>query len=144
MDIDFSEPVPSLVDRLKSEHVQFNLALQTIQKELSEQRTSNATEHLRNLHKPILKHAVEEESILLRVILRHIKREDANESIKIIQEHNNVVDFFVDLDKHGDNVEYNVIQNKTSKFIELLRTHFLEEERVVFPLALECFQRDNK
>ncbi len=73
MDIDFSELVPSLVDRLKSEHVQFNTTLQSVWKELSEQKTSNALEHLRDLNKPILKHAVKEESILLKVILKNVK-----------------------------------------------------------------------
>jgi hemerythrin-like domain-containing protein len=66
--------------------------------------------------------------------------------IKIMQEHNWVVDFL----KHDFEKIYNsvhkqdqqqlqqIAKNEINKFLINLRNHFLEEEQIVFPLALRA------
>ena len=79
----------------------------------------------------------------MRVIMQKAKEESVD-SIKIMQEHNWVVDFL----KHDFEKIYNsvhkqdqqqlqqIAKNEINKFVINLRNHFLEEERIVFPLAL--------
>ncbi|HXT84951.1 MAG TPA: hemerythrin domain-containing protein, partial [Verrucomicrobiae bacterium] len=92
----------------------------------------------------IIKHAVEEEARLMRVIMHDAKEESAD-SIKIMQEHNWVIDFL----KHKmDSIENRAqqrqqqqqpkVKSEINEFIANLRNHFSEEEQIVFPLALKA------
>jgi iron-sulfur cluster repair protein YtfE (RIC family) len=86
----------------------------------------------------------------MRVIMHSAKEESAN-SIKIMQEHNWVVDFL----KHKlQNIEGEInqqhsqqqlqqqieekVKGEINEFIANLRNHFSEEEQIVFPLALKA------
>ena len=94
-------------------------------------------------------HAVEEEARLMRVIMRKAK-DESPESITIIQEHNWVMDFFknkleaienrinseIDSKNHTDKMEQS--KKELTEFITNLRSHFSEEEQIVFPLALKA------
>ena len=96
----------------------------------------------------IIHHAVEEEARLLRVIM-HKAKDDSSESIKIIQEHNWVINFLkIDLNKienrktldleYSSSLKYIKDTKLINEFISNLREHFLEEEQIVFPLVLKA------
>ena len=96
----------------------------------------------------IIHHAVEEEARLLRVIM-HKAKDDSSESIKIIQEHNWVINFLkIDLNKienrktldleYSSSLKYIEDTKLINEFISNLREHFLEEEQIVFPLVLKA------
>ena len=104
---------------------------------------------IHNLSESVIRHAVEEEARIMRVIMQKAK-EESIDSIKIMQEHNWVVDFL----KHKlQNIENEVIQQQQyhqqepgqeikkeiDEFLVNLRKHFLEEEQIVFPLALKAY-----
>jgi hemerythrin-like domain-containing protein len=96
----------------------------------------------------ITHHAVEEEARLLRVIM-HKAKDESSESIKIMQEHNWVINFFKNnlteienrrrknLDQ-SSSPKYNEDPKSINEFISNLREHFLEEEQIVFPLVLKA------
>ena len=100
------------------------------------------------MSKSIIHHAVEEEARLMRVIM-HNARDESSESIKIMQEHNWVLNFFknklgsIELNAtssytESPNTEYKQAKNELNEFITNLRSHFVEEEQIVFPLALRA------
>jgi hypothetical protein len=103
--INFNEPIPQMIDRLKQEHGNFDLTFQMIEKFVNENDIKNAIDTIHNISDLIIKHAVEEEARIMRIILQKAK-EEFMDSIKIIQEHNWVADFL----KHKlQNIENEVI-----------------------------------
>ena len=81
----------------------------------------------------------------------HKAKDESSESIKIIQEHNWIVNFFkinlfeIENRKNLDvqpsssltSLRYNEDTKSINEFILNLRKHFLEEEKIVFPLVLK-------
>lgn len=84
-----------MIERLKQEHAQFKITLNKITKYNDENYISESIETIHNMSPPIIKHAVEEEARIMRVIM-HNAKEEFTDSIKIMQEHNWVVDFLTD------------------------------------------------
>lgn len=141
--INFNEPIPQMIDRLKQEHDNLKVSFERIEKFVNENKIKEAIEAIRNMRESIIRHAVEEEARIMRVIMQKAK-EESSESIKIMQEHNWVIDFL----KHKlQNVENEIylqqqqqeIKKEIREFIANLRNHFLEEEQFVFPLALKAY-----
>ncbi|WP_458720436.1 hypothetical protein [Candidatus Nitrosocosmicus sp. R] len=145
--IDFNEPIPQMINRLKQEHVEFGLALNKITKYNDEFKINEAIESIHDMSESIIKHAVEEEARILRVIM-HNAKEESTDSIKIIQEHNGVVDFLKhkipNIENHiyqqneQDQQYQQAVQKEINEFVVNLRNHFSEEEQIVFPLALKA------
>ncbi len=144
--INFNEPIPQMIERLKQEHENFEISFEKIEKFVDDNGIKQATETMHGMSESIIRHAVEEEARIMRVIMQKAK-EESSSSIKIMQEHNWVVDFL----KHNlKNIENEVhqqqqqqqqqqeIKKQINEFISNLRNHFLEEEQIVFPLALKA------
>ena len=89
--IDFSEPIPKMVQRLKAEHREFRLQLIQIE-EVSDFSWQKAIEMLKKIRKPILRRAVEEEARIVRVIMQKAK-DESEESINAMQEHRGIIEF---------------------------------------------------
>ena len=143
--INFNESIPEMINRLKQEHVEFGLTLDIITKYNDEYNINKAIETIHDISESIIKHAVEEEARIMRIIM-HNAKEESTDSIKIIQEHNWVVDFLKHTIPNMENHIYQqnehdqkylkVVQNGIKEFVVNLRNHFSEEEQIVFPLAL--------
>jgi iron-sulfur cluster repair protein YtfE (RIC family) len=147
--INFNEPIPQMIERLKQEHLDFESTFKRVEKCINENAIKGATKVIRDISESIIKHAVEEEARLMRVIMHDAKEESAD-SIKIMQEHNWVVDFLKhklqniegEIDQHNSQQLQLHLQEKVkgeiNEFIANLRNHFSEEEQIVFPLALKA------
>lgn len=142
--IDFNEPIPEMITRLKSEHKKFESDLTRIETSIEADNITMASEIIRSISDKILHHAVEEEARLMRVIMQKAKTESA-ESVKIMQEHNWVMNFLkrqlLTIEKvpnSSDRGEYGQAKSDLIEFVTNLRKHFREEEQVVFPLALRA------
>jgi len=146
--INFNESIPDMIERLKHEHVKFKITLNKITTYNKENNINKAIETIHDMSQPIIKHAVEEEARLMRVIMHNAKEESAD-SIKIMQEHNWVVDFLKqkiltikeNIDKQQDGLDIQFqqkAQNEINEFVTNLKEHFEEEEQIVFPLALKA------
>jgi hypothetical protein len=84
----------------------------------------------------------------MRVIM-HNARDESSESIKIMQEHNWVLNFFKSklasieqntmptYTESPQSGEYKQVKDELNEFITNLRSHFVEEQ-IVFPLALRA------
>src|SRR5438067_11716997 len=80
-----------MVQRLKAEHREFRLQLIQIE-EASDFNSHKAIEMLKKIRKPILRHAVEEEARIVRVIMQKAK-DESEESIRVMQEHRGIIEF---------------------------------------------------
>jgi iron-sulfur cluster repair protein YtfE (RIC family) len=151
--IDFDEPIPQLIERLKSEHDSFESKITEVQDSINNNDIVHATEIIRNMKDKLTRHAVEEEARLMRVIMQKAK-DESPESIRIMQEHNWVVDFFknklIVIESAANSKivsqaqeEYYADKNEQSiqalnEFVTNLKSHFYEEEQIVFPLAVKA------
>ena len=81
-----------MIQRLNHEHINFESTFKRTEKCISENAIKDAIKIIHDLSESIIKHAVEEEARLMRVIMQNAK-EESSDSIKIMQEHNWVVDF---------------------------------------------------
>ena len=86
--------------------------------------------------KPILRHALQEEARIMRVIMQKAK-EQSEQSIKVLQEHKGIRNF---LEKRISQLEGSSqdIAEEINTFGDEMRKHFSEEEEIVFPLALKA------
>ena len=142
--INFDEPIPEMIKRLKSEHKKFESNLVKVKASIEDNNITLASEIIQSISDEIIYHAVEEEARLMRVIIRKAKEESA-ESVKIIQEHNWVMNFLKNriitvkkVSPSSDPDEYAQAMNDLNEFVSNLRKHFKEEEEIVFPLALKA------
>jgi iron-sulfur cluster repair protein YtfE (RIC family) len=147
--INFDEPIADMIERLKSEHRNFETKLQEVEDAInSDKDIAYATKIISSMSESIIHHAVEEEARLLRVIM-HKAKDESSESIKIMQEHNWVINFLkIDLNKienrktldleSSSSLKYIEDTKLINEFISNLREHFLEEEQIVFPLVLKA------
>lgn len=152
--INFNEPIPEMIERLKREHRNFESRLDKVDNSINRDNDIiDGVRIIRDMSESIIHHAVEEEARLMRVIMQNAK-DESSESIRIMQEHNWVLDFFKNkltsienrktpsssyLESQAEGEEYNnQAKNELNKFIANLKSHFLEEEQIVFPLALRA------
>jgi hemerythrin len=135
--INFDEPIPDLIARLKREHRQFESKLAELEAVAANTFNKQSMKILEDLSGPIVRHAVEEEARVMRVIM-HKAKEQAEESIKIAQEHNWIADFIKKTVPTLASMPQQQAKQEVTKFVQNLRNHFIEEEQVMFPLALRA------
>jgi hemerythrin-like domain-containing protein len=150
--INFDEPIYDMIERLKSEHRNFETKLQEVEIAINNSDKDKdipcAIKIIRSMSESIIHHAVEEEARLMRVIM-HKAKDESSESIKIMQEHNWVINFLkvnlVEIENRknldvepSSSLKYNEDTKSINEFISNLREHFLEEEQIVFPLVLKA------
>lgn len=151
--IDFNEPIPQMTERLKSEHRIFESKIAEVQGSINNDDIVHATEIIQSMTDKVTHHAVEEEARLMRVIMQKAK-DESPESIRIMQEHNWIVNFFKNklgaiennvnskIDNQMEESNYADKKEQSKKelteFVTNLRSHFSEEEQIVFPLALKA------
>ena len=134
--VDFSEPIPNMIERLKHEHRDFKSKLLQID-ENSRTNSKQAIEMLGDLGKPILRHAVEEEARIMRVIMQKAK-DHSEQSIKVMQEHKQIIEFLDKTLSQLKTFSQEESAKRIKKFVEDSIKHFSEEEEIVFPLALKA------
>ena len=137
--IDHEESIPSMVSRLKEEHQEIQRRLDEIS-EISQRKDGNlrvAVSLLDAIRSLILRHAVEEEAQLARVIMGSSKaRQKSGRSVKILQEHRRIKEFYDELPYLLDENSANQVRKDILEFVDLIRKHHSEEEKETFPLAL--------
>ena len=133
--INFDEPIPDMIERLKREHLQFESKLGQL--EAADTFNKQSMKILEEVSDPIVRHAVEEEARVMRVIM-HKAKEQSGEAIKIAQEHNWIADFIKKTIPTLASMPQQQARQEVAKFVQNLRSHFVEEEQIMFPLALKA------
>jgi len=142
--INFDESIPRMIERLKSEHVMFESKFIQVENNLKRNDIKQAAQIIQGISDEIIQHAVEEEARLMRVIMYKAK-EESSEPIKIMQEHNWVLNFLkntmITVKKASTSSDPNVYEQAKedlNEFVNNIRKHFEEEEQIVFPLTLRA------
>ncbi len=125
-----------MIERLKVEHRDFESRLFRIE-ESSRTNLKQAIETLGDLGKSILRHAIEEEARIMRVIMQKAK-DHSEQSIKVMQEHRNIIEFLEKTVSQLRDFSQEDSAEKIKKFVQDSIKHFSEEEEIVYPLALKA------
>jgi iron-sulfur cluster repair protein YtfE (RIC family) len=134
--LDYNELLPNVIARMKREHNEFHEKIERIQDLVNTQNLTVALSLLSVLKTEILRHAVEEEAIVARSIMKH-RKDESQQSIQVLQGHREVTRFFNEvLPKLPSSSRENEVK-QINDFISFLMKHHSEEEAIVFPLALK-------
>jgi hemerythrin-like domain-containing protein len=128
-----SEAIPKIIERLRTEHRDFRLDLIQIE-EASKFSSRKAIEKLKEIAKSILRHELEEEGRIIQIIMEKVN--DPEQSVKVIGEHRRIMDL---LEKKIPQLEDSSQEagEEIKTFGNEIRTHFSDEEQIVFPLVLK-------
>jgi iron-sulfur cluster repair protein YtfE (RIC family) len=143
MTLDYNEPLPKVIERLRSEHKELAQKLSRIERLAESGDMKVVVTELKVVKPLVLRHAVEEEARLMRPIMWESKSK-SEESIIVLRYHRELVDF---LDHRLPNLEAlpeRVARREVGIFAKELRKHHQEEEKTVFPLALKSNSRYEK
>ena len=121
-----------MIERLKHEHRDFESRLLQIE-ESSRTNSKQAIEMLEDLGKSILRHAIEEEARIMRVIMQKAK-DHSEQSIRVMQEHKQIIEFLDKTISQLKTFSQEESAKKIKKFVKDSIKHFSEEEEIVFPL----------
>ncbi len=123
-----------MIKRLELEHRNFESKLAEVETNVDINNIILALEIIRSISDKIIRHAIEEEARLMRVIM-HKAKDESTESVKIMQEHNWVI-IIKKTCTSSNSDEHEQAKNDLNELINNLRNHFKEEEEIVFPLVL--------
>ena len=146
MSLDYSEPLPRVLERLKDEHRELVPKLLRIERLATSGDLKVVTTELYVIKPLLLRHAVEEEARLMRPIMWEYK-EKSEDSIIILRFHREMVDFFDHKLPKLKSMPEGVARREVRIFVKELRKHHQEEEKTLFPLALKAeslYERGNR
>jgi hypothetical protein len=135
--LDYNEPLPKVLARLKAEHKKLEPTLQQVERLSKSGDLGAAISQLNAIKLTLLRHAVEEEARLMRVIMWEFK-DDSSDSIIILRYHRKIVEFFERTLPSLATLPEKVGRREVGIFVEELRKHHQEEEKTLFPLALKA------
>jgi hemerythrin superfamily protein len=135
--LDYDEPLPAVVARLKDEHRKLKPKLKQIEQLSKSGDLGAAIIQLKAIKSTVLRHAVEEEARLMRVIMWEFK-DDSDDSIIILRYHRKIVEFFEHTLPSLATFPEKVGHREVGIFVKELRQHHQREEETVFPLAIKA------
>jgi SMC interacting uncharacterized protein involved in chromosome segregation len=141
--LDYDEPIPKVVERLKQEHKELESKLSQIQQAVKDGKPKVAMSLLNSISSQLLRHAVEEEARLMRVIMWEFKKE-SEQSISVMRYHREISDFLKHKLQKLSQLPDAVALREVQIFINDVRKHHAEEEKVAFPLALKADELHEK
>jgi len=135
--LDYNEPLPKVLERLKTEHRELVPKLRRIERLAESGEMKVVITELKVIKPLILRHAVEEEARLMRPIMWEYKNK-AEDSIIVLRYHRELVDFLDHKLPNLGTLPERVARREVGIFVKELRKHHLEEEKTLFPLALKA------
>lgn len=135
--LDYDEPLPQVLERLKNEHRELAAKLLRIERLAESGDLKVVITELKVIKPLVLRHAVEEEARLMRPIMWEFK-DKSEESIIILRYHREIVDFLEHRLPNLATLPEKVARREVGIFVKELRKHHREEEETLFPLALKA------
>jgi hypothetical protein len=135
--LNYDEPLPRVIARLEDEHKKLEPKLNQIEQLCKSGDLGAAMKQLDTIKLTLLRHAVEEEARLMRVIMWEFK-DEAGDSIIILRYHRKVVGFFEHTLPSLATFPEKVGRREIGLFVKELRQHHRQEEETVFPLATKA------
>ncbi len=135
--LDYDEPLPKVIARLKQEHKKLEFKLKQVEQLSKNGDLGAAISQLDAIKLTLLRHAVEEEAKLMRVIMWEFK-DKSSDSIIILRYHRKIVEFFEHTLPNLATLPKKVGLREVGIFVKELRQHHQREEESVFPLSLKA------
>ncbi|MDG6995429.1 MAG: hemerythrin domain-containing protein [Nitrososphaerota archaeon] len=132
--LDYDEPIQAVVERLKVEHLEIGSKLSRVIAESDQGKLEVAISLLNMLKPEILRHAVEEEARIARVIVAESQKGE-NESIFVLRDHRRITEFLQEKLPHLHELPATKSRIEIREFVNELKRHHEAEERIVFPLV---------
>jgi hypothetical protein len=137
MSLDYNEPLPKVLERLKKEHRELGQKLLRIERLAESGDLKVVITELTVIKPLVLRHAVEEEARLMRPIMWEFK-DKSEDSIIILRYHREIVDFLERRLPNLATLPEHVARREVGIFVKGLKRHHQEEEKTLFPLALKA------
>ena len=135
--LDYDEPLPKVVARLKKEHKELEPKLKRVEQLSKNGDLGAAISQLNAIKLTLLRHAVEEEARLMRVIMWEFE-DDSVDSIIILRYHRKIAEFFERTLPSLATLPEKASRREIGIFVKELRQHHRREEESVFPLAIKA------
>ena len=132
--LDYNEPIQAVVDRLKVEHLEIGSKLSRVIAESDQGKLEVAISLLEMLKPEILRHAVEEEARIARVIVAESKNGE-NQSIFVLRDHRRITEFLQEKLPRLHELPVAKSRMEIREFVNELKRHHEAEEKIVFPLV---------
>ncbi len=137
MSLDYNEPLPKVIERLKNEHRELAAKLLRIERLAESGDLKVVVTEVKVIKPLLLRHAVEEEARLMRPIMWEMEAR-SEDSIIILRYHRELVDFLEHRLPNLMSLPEHVARREAGIFVKELRKHHREEESTLFPLALKA------
>jgi hypothetical protein len=135
--LDYKEPLPKVLERLKEEHGELGQKLLRIERLAESGDFKVVITELTVIKSLVLRHAIEEEARLMRPIMWELK-DKSEESIIILRYHREIVEFLERRLPKLATLPEHLARREVGIFVKELRKHHQEEEKTLFPLALKA------
>jgi len=128
-----------LIALLSQEHQEQRQRLSKLADVLEKKDYARGAELAREFDNSSVQHIVDEENVLLKLFIDAYGRKDADEAIKVFQQHRT-------MHKMADTISKKAMTSPEelgsmhSEFDKLVRSHFDAEEKRIFPWALQTHQ----
>jgi hypothetical protein len=135
--LDYDEPLPKVLERLKEEHKELRQKLLRIERLADKGDLKVVVTELTVIKPLILRHTIEEEARLMRPIMWEFESKSLD-SIIILRHHRAVLDFLEHRLPKLEALPERVARREVRIFVKELFKHQREEEETLFPLALKA------
>ncbi|HEV2227221.1 MAG TPA: hemerythrin domain-containing protein [Nitrososphaerales archaeon] len=135
--MDYDEPLPKVLQRLKQEHKELHQKLLRIERLAADGDLKVVITELAVIMPLVLRHTIEEEARLMRPIMWEFEAKSVD-SIIILRHHRAVVEFLEHKLPKLETLPERVARREVGVFVKELFKHQREEEEILFPLALKA------
>ena len=132
-----------LIALLTQEHEEQRRRLSELTDVLKKRDYARSAELAREFDNSTVQHIVDEENVLLKLFIDTYGRKEADDAIKVFQQHRTMHKLADTISKKAMNSPEE-IGSMPSEFDKLVRSHFDAEEERIFPWALQTHQRIRK
>lgn len=137
--LDYKEPIPKVIERLRNEHKSIAPRLSQIKEEADSGNTAVAQSLLSSIKPELLRHIVEEEGRIVRIVMDEA-RQDSGPTVEITRYHRRVSEFLDLKLPRLLEMPKSRARQEIGDFVVELRKHQEAEERECFPLALRAYE----
>ncbi|MCL4437194.1 MAG: hemerythrin domain-containing protein [Thaumarchaeota archaeon] len=128
-----------LIDVLQNEHREFDKQLRAMDEALTKGDNRKAGKTLLEMNRLFRQHTIDEESRVLKMLIDRYGREGSHNDIETMHEHQTIFSKIEELAGMA-NLSPNERASKKAELDRLLRQHFDNEEKNIFPKALHSFK----
>jgi iron-sulfur cluster repair protein YtfE (RIC family) len=131
-DLEFED----LISVLEKEHTDVMNVMKELDGNLKIEESSGIQDRLRKLKEELLQHMLDEESGVLRILIKAYGKDGSRDAIEVFQEHVDIMDLLRELDL-SVTADRQISVELLERLDRLMSEHFRKEGIMIFPWALK-------